>query len=71
MDKQKRLEIARWSFASVVVFVLVMSMAHQQVQEGGVAPEMLGETSAGTAFEYFPAQYVNQARESEAHIQAF
>ena len=71
MDKQKRFEIARWSFASVVLFVVVMSMAHQQVQEGGIAPDTLGETNIGPASEYFPAQYVNQSREAEAHIQAF
>lgn len=36
------------------------------------ASQMEGDAPAApTAFEYFPAQYVNQGKEIEEHIQAF
>ena len=68
MEKQGY-EVARWGLASVILFVTVVGVA-QQVETGGAPEEGLAPAPVAS-FEYYPAQYTNQGREAEAHIQAF
>ena len=67
MDKHKRFEAARWVFATVVLFVIALGAFQPRDSTGDVSAEPV----SGASFEYFPAQYVNQAKEAEPHIQAF
>jgi len=39
-------------------------------QEAAAQPQTATQAETGT-FDYFPGQYVNQAKEAEEHIQAF
>ena len=59
-----------WGFASVIVFALVFGAAQQGPQAENGA-QMVGSADTSVAVEYFPAQFVNQGKEIEAHIQAF
>jgi len=68
MDKDDAFHYGRWGVAAVVVFLVAFGAVPRDEMTEAAAVETLG--GAATA-QYFPAQYVNQAKEAEAHIQAF
>ena len=62
--------------AAVGLAVLLVGGARWSHRDEGTAQEASAQPTAAaqaepTTFDYFPAQYVNQAKEVEEHIQAF
>ena len=62
--------------AAVGLAVLLVGGARWSHHDKGTAQEASAQPEAAaqaepTTFDYFPAQYVNQATEKEEHIQAF
>lgn len=77
-DPGGSLKLSRLQLIAVVVAgaVLLVGGAQWPKRDAGPAPYAVSQAPAEaqaepTAFEYFPAQYVNQAKEVEEYIQAF
>jgi hypothetical protein len=64
-----KLAVLTIAAASAAAIVAVTSMTSSELTAAGRDTALALETS--NSFSYFPGQYVNQATEASAHVQAF
>ena len=82
-DRQNRFHIRGTRLADLVFLLLMLGALgyaiSTQIEDTPFGANLIGVSSAGAvqqqaplpAVEYFPAGYVNQAKEIEEHIEAF
>ena len=58
-------DLVNWGSIAIIVFMVVLGV----VQQGGAQSEVRAQSTV--AFEYFPAQYVNQGNDTEEAIATF
>ncbi len=73
MDDKKIFRLGIYGFVAVILFVLGLGVVAQFQQAHGseVNAAVAGSAESATAFEYFPAQYVNQGKDTGEQIPTF